>query len=188
MNQSDHNTQMRRQDRAVHDEAWIKALLQRAPAGVLAASNDDQPYLNTVMFLYHEDAHAIYIHSARSGRLVDMLAANERVCFTAFEMGRLLPAEVVLNFSVEYASVIVFGRAVLVTDEAEAHPVLQQMLDKYFPHLVPGEAYRTPTAKELNVPAVYRIEIEAWSGKQKVAADDAPGAFLWGHVAPIPFK
>jgi len=29
---------------------------------------------------------------------------------------------------------------------------------------------------------VYRIDIDEWSGKQKVAPSDHPGAFLYGQV------
>ena len=42
------------------------------------------------------------------------------MCFSAAEMGRLLPADTALEFSVEYASVIAFGKARLVTGEEEA--------------------------------------------------------------------
>ncbi|NJK79079.1 MAG: pyridoxamine 5'-phosphate oxidase family protein, partial [Chloroflexaceae bacterium] len=47
--------------------------------------------------------------------------------------GRLLPADVALEFSVEYSGVMVFGSATIVQDEAEASHALQLLLDKYFP-------------------------------------------------------
>ena len=51
---------VRRADRAVEDEAWIKALLHRAPFGALATVEDDQPFINTNLFVYDEAAHAIF--------------------------------------------------------------------------------------------------------------------------------
>jgi len=93
-------------------------------------------------------------------------------------MGRLLPAERAMNFGVEYAGVLVFGRTAIVTDNAEAKRGLQLLLDKYFPHLRPGEDYAPATDEDLKVTAVYRIEIESWSGKEKKAEADFPGAFL----------
>jgi nitroimidazol reductase NimA-like FMN-containing flavoprotein (pyridoxamine 5'-phosphate oxidase superfamily) len=174
--------QVRRLDRAVTDEGWIRAMLQRAPFGTLATARDGQPFVNMNIFVYDESANAIYLHTARAGRTRSNVEAEERVCFGVSEMGRLLPAPTALHFSVEYAGVVVFGRAKIVEDEAEAERALQQLLDKYAPHLRPGRDYRPIQPEELAVTAVYRIDIEEWSGKQKVAPADHPGAFLYGQV------
>ena len=98
-------------------------------------------------------------------------------------MGRLLPASTALEFSVEYAGVTVFGRATVVTDDEEARDGLQQLLDKYAPHLRPVRDYRPITADELARTAVYRIDIHEWGGKKKVAPADFPGAFRFEEIA-----
>jgi nitroimidazol reductase NimA-like FMN-containing flavoprotein (pyridoxamine 5'-phosphate oxidase superfamily) len=172
-------TQMRRSDRAVEDEGWIRALLHRAPVGVLATAYDGQPFVNSNLFVYDADAHAIYLHTARVGRTRTNVAHNERVCFTVYEVGRLLPADVALEFSVEYASVVVFGRASILSDESEATAALQLLLDKYFPHFQPGQDYRPITPEELKRTGVYRVDIDEWSGKKKEVEADFPGAFLY---------
>jgi nitroimidazol reductase NimA-like FMN-containing flavoprotein (pyridoxamine 5'-phosphate oxidase superfamily) len=174
--------QVRRKDRTVSDEAWIRDLLHRAPFGTLATVRDGQPFVNMNIFVYDQPAHALYLHTARAGRTRANVEADERVCFGVGEMGRLLPASTAMHFSVEYAGVVVFGRARIIDDEAEATRALQQLLDKYAPHLRPGRDYRPIQPEELAVTAVYRIEIEEWSGKQKVAPADHPGAFLYGQV------
>ncbi len=172
--------QVHRRDRAVEDEAWIRALLRRAPVGTLATVSGCQPFLNSNLFVYDEAAHAIYLHTARVGRTRANIEADERVCFSTFEMGRLLPAEEALEFSVEYAGVTVFGQGAIVTDRDEARAALQLLLDKYAPHLHAGRDYRPITDQELARTAVYRIAIEAWSGKQKAVPEDFPGAFWYG--------
>jgi hypothetical protein len=174
-----HNPSTRRRDRAIPDAAWIRALLQRVPVGVLAAISDGEPYLHPTSFVYDPATHAIFIHSARSGRMPIALAANDRVCFTVYEMGRLLPAAVAMQFGVEYASVIITGRATRVDDEEAARHALQQLISRYFPHLHAGVDYRSPTEDEARRTAVYRIAIDTWSGKQHTAAPDAPGAFWY---------
>ncbi len=179
--------EVRRRDRAVTDEGWIRALLRRAPFGTLATVRDGQPFVNMNIFVYDETAHAIYLHTARAGRTRANVEMNECVCFSVSEMGRLLPAPTALHFSVEYAGVVVFGRARVVEDEAEAERALQQLLDKYAPHLRPGRDYRPIQPEELAVTSVYRIDIDQWSGKQKVAPADHPGAYLYGQVfSPTP--
>jgi uncharacterized protein len=172
---------IRRADRAVTDEAWIRAALHRAPFGVLAMAHDGQPYAVTRNFAYDERAHAIYTHGATKGRTYDNVQADGRVCFSVSEMGRLLPAGRATGFGVEYSGVVVFGRISLVTDADEAGRGLQLLLDKYFPHLRPGRDYEPTAADDLKATAVFRIDIESWSGKQKKAPDDFPGAFLYGE-------
>src|ERR1700730_6736983 len=136
------------------------------------------------IFVYDEKAHALYMHTARAGRTRDNVEAEKRVCFGVSEMGRLLPASTAMHFSVEYAGVVVFGRARIVEDDTEAEWALQQLLNKYAPHLRPGRDYRPIQPEELAVTSVYRIDIDEWSGKQKVAPADHPGAYFYCQ-APV---
>ena len=167
-----------RKDRAQND-AWIKAFLQRVPFGMLATEAEGQPFLKPSLYVYDEAEHAIYIHGALVGRMRSNIEANPRVCFSIAEMGRLLPADTAMEVGVEYASVVVFGKAEVITDAEQARHGLQLMLDRYFPHLKPGQDYREIIPEELNITAVYRIHIEAWSGKETHAKEDFPGAFSY---------
>jgi hypothetical protein len=178
-------SRMRRQDLA-RDDAWIRAFLRAVPFGFLAAVADGRPFLVPNLFVYDDSAHALYFHTARSGRTATNLAEPAPVTFAAGAMGRLLPAEEALEFSVEYASVVVFGRGRTVRDEEEARSALQLLLDRYAPHLAPGTDYRPITDDELERTAVYRVDIEAWSGKQSAEAPDFPGAFDMAWPA-VPF-
>jgi nitroimidazol reductase NimA-like FMN-containing flavoprotein (pyridoxamine 5'-phosphate oxidase superfamily) len=172
-------TKVRRSDREVEDEAWIKALLQRAPVGTLATAHDGQPFLNNNLFVYDETEHVIYLHTARMGRTRANIEIYDRVCFSVYEMGRLLPADTALEFSVEYASVVVFGSATRITDAERATNALHLLLHKYAPHLQPGVDYRPVVPEELTRTSVYCISIEEWSGKKKEVADDFPGAYSY---------
>ncbi len=173
---------MRRSDRAVDDQAWIVDLLQRAPLGFLATVHEGQPFINGNLFVYDKADHAIYMHTGRKGRTRANVEAEGQVCFTVTEMKRLLPAPVALEFSVEYNSVVIFGRACVVQDEAAATRILQMILDKYFAHLRPGDDYRPPIPEELKRTSVFAIDIEDWTGKQKQVEPDFPGAFYYDDV------
>lgn len=175
--------EVRRRDRAVDDEAWIAALLRRAPTAYLATVADGQPFVNSNLFVYDDQQHVIYMHTARYGRTRANLDGDERVCLSVSEIGRMLPADVALEFSVEYSGVVVFGRGAVVADADEATYGLQLLLDKYFAHLRPGKDYRPTTPEELARTSVYRIIIEEWSGKRKQVADDFPGAFVYPYNA-----
>ena len=161
------------------DEDWICGFLEQAPYGVMATSAKHQPYLNPNIFVFDKSNRVIYLHTARNGRTRSNIDENPAVSFCVSEMGRLLPADVALEFSVEYASVIVFGSGSIVADPAEAEHALRMLLDKYFPHLVPDRDYRSITQDELDRTAVFKISIEEWSAKRKTESSDFPGAFLY---------
>lgn len=170
---------IRRQDRAVTDESWLCEFLQRAPFGVLGTLSSDQPFLTSLLFVFEESSRVIYLHSGLTGRMRTNIEHNPKVCFTASQMGRLLPAEEAIEFSVEYSSVVVFGRGSIVHSKEEAARALQLLLDKYFPHLASGRDYRPITEEELARTAVFKISIEDWSGKKKSEVIDYPGAFSY---------
>jgi hypothetical protein len=176
----ENRSKVTRQDRAITDEAWIiEFLSKKAGMATIATVRDGQPFQSTLLYVYDAQRHAIYFHTGTRGRVWDNLREGGQVCFSAAQMGRLLPAATALNFSVEYQSVVAFGPARLVEDPAEAEQALQMLLDRYFPHLQPGADYRAITAGEMAATAVFRMEVEEWSGKQKAVAEDFPGAFQW---------
>ena len=157
----------------------MRAFLARAATGVLATVRDGQPYLNSNLFVYDPEPHVIYVHTAQVGKTRANVEDDEKVSFTAFEMGRLLPADEALEFSVEYGGVVVFGTGRVVDDATEEERALQLILDKYAPHLKPGRDYRPITPEELKRTAVFRVDIDQWSGKQKKVEESFPGAFRY---------
>ena len=173
--QSKDFTTIRRTDREVTDEAWIKRILREGAFGTLGTSLDDQPFLNVNNYVYDEEAHALYFHRSRIGRTSANLEANPRVCYSVAEMGRVKTADKAADFGVEYQSVMVFGTASQVTDPEEAGRALRLLLEKYAPHLSFGEDYQPFDSDDLKRTAVYKIAIEGWSGKQRVI-DDQPDA------------
>jgi uncharacterized protein len=172
-----------RRDRAVHDEAWIRHALRVAPFGFLATVNEGVPFINGNLFVFDEDAHCIYMHTARRGRTRTNVSAgegaNDAVCFMIAEMGRLLPADRAKEFSVEYAGVVVFGKGSIITDPLKSERALQLLMDKYFGHLKPGRDYAGITAEEIRQTTAYEIAIDQWSGKRKVAPEAFDGAFSY---------
>jgi hypothetical protein len=174
-------TQVRYAKRSKDDERWIKDFLGRAPMGVLATVYEGQPFINSNLFVYDEVRHLIYMHTARDGRTRSNVEGASRVCFSVSEMGRILPADEALEFSVEYGGVTVFGEASIIEDPETQRHALQLLLDKYAPHLRPGEHYRPTTDEELARTTVYQISIDQWSGKGKTEAEDFPGAFTYPY-------
>jgi len=171
---------IRRNERKKRD-AWIREFLLRGEIGVMATALGDQPFLVTRNFVYDENRHAIYMHGAQKGRTFENIQANPKVCFSVSEMGRLIPNTTALEFGVEYSGVVIFGSAKLVNDEIEAEHGLRILLEKYFPHLNFGVDYKPITPEALKVTAVFRIDIDSWSGKELKHEENYPGAFYFGE-------
>ncbi len=186
MTDTETRTDMRRRDRG-KDDAWISAYLQAASFGFLATVSEGQPFLNSNLFVYDPERHVIYFHTARTGRTESNLNDPVKVAFSTAAMGRLLPADQALEFSVEFSGVVVFGTGLIVEDVVEAEAALQMILDRYAPHLEPGRDYRAIVPEEMKRTAVFRIDIEAWSGKEKFVEPDFQGAFELPETA-IPFE
>lgn len=148
------------------DDQWIRAFLHEARVGHIASAQDGQPFINPTTFWFDEERHQIVFHSNVTGRVRSNIEQNPRVCFEASESAKLLPSNVALEFSLQFRSVIAFGRARLVTDPQEARRVLYGLIRKYFPAMSPGKEFRQITDKELKRTSVYAIQIEAWSGKE----------------------
>lgn len=160
-------TKIRRQERAITDDAWIAGFLQKADYGVFATCKDGQPFTVARNFAYDPHKHVIYFHGARKGRTFENVGAGTPVNLNVSEMGEWIVAERAMNFGVKYKGVVVFGRLTVVEDSEEARYGLQLLMDKHFPHLRPGVDYEGVSDEDLKATAVFRVDIEAWSGKEK---------------------
>lgn len=148
------------------DDNWNRSFLARAQIGHVATRWDDQPFITPTTFWYDPERHELYFHSNIVGRVQANAERHPQVCFEASESGRLLPSNVALEFSIQYESVIAFGRIRVVEDNEEKRRILYGLIEKYFPQLTPGEHYRPITDQELKRTSVYAIAIESWSGKR----------------------
>ncbi len=153
----------------VQDDTWIRDFLKRAQIGHIATRWDEQPFINPTTFWYDTERHEIIFHSNIVGRVRANSERHEQVCFEASEFGRLLPSNVALEFSIQYESVIAFGRIRILHEAEEKQRALYGLIGKYFPAMRAGQEYRPITAKELKRTSVYAIAIDSWSGKRNWA-------------------
>ncbi len=148
------------------DEAWMRAFLHTAQVGHVATLWEDQPFVTPTMFWFDEAGHRIVFHSNSTGRIRANAEHSPKVCLEASELGKLLPSNVALEFSLQYRSVLVFGSLRLLDADDEKQEALYGLIQKYFPEMRAGHEYRPITQKELKRTSVYEIQIESWSGKE----------------------
>lgn len=159
-------TAFQRQPEYNRADDWIRTFLRTAKVGHIATSCDGQPFLNPSTFWFDEANHRIIFHSNVAGRVRSNIEANPKVCLEASEMGKLLPSNVALEFSLQYRSAMVFGTARIIENLDEKRGALYGLISKYFPKMKAGREFREITDKELRATSVYAITIESWSGKE----------------------
>jgi nitroimidazol reductase NimA-like FMN-containing flavoprotein (pyridoxamine 5'-phosphate oxidase superfamily) len=141
----------------------MKLLLERMPVGRLAVTTEDGPYIIPVNYLFFEGS--IYFHSGLSGRKMEALQADSRVCFLVDEVGPQVLWEQGCGISQVYKSVVCFGKAEFVEGPLEKRGILERMVQKYVPSSYPVSPMTDQNVKKT---AVVRIVIESMSGKEYV--------------------
>lgn len=104
---------MRRKKQLLTEEESV-AILEKMTSGVLAVlGDDDYPYAVPISYIYHEGK--IYFHSALAGHKIDAISRHNKVSFCVIEKDEIVPEK----FTTHFRSVIAFGKADFVDDEAE---------------------------------------------------------------------
>jgi uncharacterized protein len=107
---------LRRADREITDPAEVSSILRRGLFTTIAMCQDGEPYLVTLSYGYDEARRALYFHTATTGRKLDALAADARVCATVVIDGLYEKGECRHS----YESVVLTGSMSIVDDPEEA--------------------------------------------------------------------
>lgn len=190
---NDERTNIRRKDREIKDESWIKDVLRYEPYCTVATAVTDQPFIRPSAFYYSESDHSIYIHGADRGRNFDNLKENSKVCLCVYVVGNMRGHRRAFEFFLEQAGVIVFGNASILIDNKRKHEVMQLLFEKHTPHLEVHKDYEPASQSEIDQTAIYEIKIESWSGKMKWTDDEPVFRFDYEDVrgnrrAKLPWK
>ena len=119
---------MRKRDKEISSRREIDEIIRSALVCRIAFADGSEPYVVPVSFGY--DGQAIYIHTAKSGRKIDFIGANNRVCFELETNVSLKTGDSdACEWSFEYESVIGYGTGVeLEAAEAKSRGLNQIML------------------------------------------------------------
>jgi nitroimidazol reductase NimA-like FMN-containing flavoprotein (pyridoxamine 5'-phosphate oxidase superfamily) len=175
----------RRPDRGSHDREVVNAILDEALVCHAGFVSEGQPYV--IPSSYARIGDALYLHGAVASRMCRALEGGAPVCVTVTLLDGLVLARAAAVHSVNYRSVVILGRATLVSDAAEKLAAMRAIVE----HAVPGrwDEVRPPGAPELAGTAVLRIAIEEGSAKiRRGPPVDAPGDLdrpVWAGVLPL---
>jgi uncharacterized protein len=176
----------RRAQRGSHDRAVIEAIVDEALVCHVAFVADHGPVVIPTTHVRIGDQ--LYIHGSAINAMMTTLSAGVDACVAITLLDALVLARTAFHHSVNYRSVVVFGRAHRVTDMTEKLAAFAALIDKVDPGR--SKACRPPNAKEAAATQVIAMSITEASAKIRSGppvADDAEDALLpyWSGVIPL---
>ena len=162
---SDASRVRRLPQRAAYDEASIHAVLDASLIGHVGMVAGDRPVV--IPMLYGRDGSTVYLHGSVASRLLRSLAGGIDLCLTVTLVDGLVLARSAFHHSMNYRSVVAFGRATLATGDDKLHGL--RVISE---HLAPGrwDEVREPNDLEQRQTSVLRMEILEASAKARRAA------------------
>lgn len=136
---------------------------------------EEQPYV--IPFTYHFDPASpgeLYLHGSPESRALQHLADGAPVCVEVSLLDGLVYSKMALYHSMNYRSVVCFGRARIVEDEAEKRGVFEKMIGRYFKGRSAPRDYTSPAPEHLGATVVLKLTIEDWSAKARRGGPNGP--------------
>ena len=172
-------------DRAAYDRPTIHAILDEGLVCHVGFVSEGQPFV--IPMNYGRDGDRLLLHGSAASRLTRGLAAGWPVCLTVTVLDGLVLARSAFHHSMNFRSVVLFGRAALVADPAAKTAALRVISE----HVIPGrwDEVRPPNARELAVTTVLEVPIDEASAKIRTGPpkDDLEDLVLpvWAGVLPL---
>jgi nitroimidazol reductase NimA-like FMN-containing flavoprotein (pyridoxamine 5'-phosphate oxidase superfamily) len=136
---------------------------------------------------YGRSGDQLYIHGSAASRMLRALREGIDVCVTVTLLDGLVLARSAFHHSMNYRSVVIFGRARVVEDEGEKWEALRVFTD----HVMRGrwEESRQPNEKELRATMVLSLPLVEASAKIRTGPpiDDEEDMMrnVWAGVLPL---
>ncbi|MGH7893525.1 MAG: pyridoxamine 5'-phosphate oxidase family protein [Candidatus Binatia bacterium] len=171
--------------RAAYDRETVHAILDAGFLCHVGITEGGHPVV--IPTAYARVGDALVLHGSSRSRLMEVLGAGSAACVTVTHTDGFVMARSAFHHSINYRSVVIFGRAEAITDDAEKRAALEAFMER----LHPGRwaVVRSPNAQELKATAAVRIPIEEASAKLRTGGplDDPEDLTLdvWAGVVPL---
>ena len=184
---SSERTRLHREpERGSHDPEVIRAIIDAAPICHLGLTDSDGRPL-VIPTIHARVGDVLYIHGSVASRTIRRLAQGIDVCCTITIVDGVVVARSAFWSSMNYRSVMVFGRSRLVEDGDELALALAAIVDR----MIPGRTaeVRESTDLELRATRVIAIPLDEASAKVRAGdPNDDPADLVgdaWAGVVPF---
>ena len=183
--QTERNAVRRLPQRAVYERDQVYAILDAGFVCHVGFVADGQPFVIPTAYGRADDM--LYLHGSRASRMMKTLGAGVDACVTVTHVDGLVLARSAFHHSLNYRSVVVFGRATVVEDAAGKMEAMRAFTE----HLMRGRwsEARAPNERELNTTLVLALPLTEASAKVRTGQpiDDEEDLQLpvWAGVVPL---
>jgi len=171
-------------ERAHYDADTIAAIVDAAMLCTVAFQLDGA--VHAIPTIHWREGGHLYLHGAKASRMLKALTEGE-ACVTIALADGLVLARSAMHHSMNYRSVVVYGRIEAVTEPAHKLASLRAFIDGLYPGR--WDTLRPITEKELNATSVLRIALDEASAKVRdwgVKDDEEDLDWpVWAGVIPL---
>jgi len=170
--------------RGIYNREQVYEILDQTFLCHIAYNRDGQPFM--IPTSYGRKGDTIYLHGSVKSQMMTTLGQQLDLCFCVTFMDGLVMARSAFHHSVNYRTVILYGKAEAVLDDAEKNEGLRVITEQ----VMPGrwDEIRQPNAAELKATAVLKFKIEEGAAKIRAEGvkDDKEDMDLgiWAGVVP----
>ena len=171
--------------RGVYDREAVYRILDEGLVCHVGFVADGKPVVIPTGYGRKDDT--LYVHGSIASRMLKALGKGADVCITVTLLDGLVLARSAFHHSMNYRSVVIFGKATVVEDPAAKREAMRTFTE----HVATGrwDDVRQPTEKELQVTTVLSIPLEEVSAKVRTGGpiDDEEDYSLpvWAGVLPL---
>jgi nitroimidazol reductase NimA-like FMN-containing flavoprotein (pyridoxamine 5'-phosphate oxidase superfamily) len=182
---SERSTIKRLPQRASYDRQVIDQILDEGMICQVAMVQDGAPLVIPMNYVRIGDR--VFVHGSKASRLVRQLASGEEACVSVTLLDGLVLARSAFHHSMNYRSVVFWGKGQLVSELPEMMQVFEALMEK----LAPGRwaTIRQPNETELKQTLVAAVPIGEASAKVRTGPpkDDEEDLALpiWAGILPL---
>jgi nitroimidazol reductase NimA-like FMN-containing flavoprotein (pyridoxamine 5'-phosphate oxidase superfamily) len=172
-------------DRGRYDWETVTSILDEGLVCHLGFAVDGRPWVMPTTYARVDDQ--LYVHGAAANFALKTLASGVEACVTVTLLDGLVLARSAFHHSMNYRSVMLFGRAERVVDPQEQYDSMVAIVE----HLVPGRTddTRAPTPEELRKTLIVRLPLDECSAKVRTGGplddDEDMDLGFWAGVLPL---
>lgn len=183
--QTERTTLKRLPQRGKYDRELVNQILDEGFICHVGFSVDGQPFV--IPTGYARAGDKLYVHGSQASRMLRTLGQGIEVCVAVTLIDGLVLARSAFHHSMNYRSVVVFGRATMV-DDPDAKLAALRVLSE---HMIPGrwDDVREPSERELQQTTVLSLPLTEASAKVRSGPplDDEQDYKLsiWAGIIPL---
>jgi nitroimidazol reductase NimA-like FMN-containing flavoprotein (pyridoxamine 5'-phosphate oxidase superfamily) len=156
---------MRRKDREVTGTEELLAIIRANKVCRLGMVDGDMPYVVPLNYGFEFDSGrlVLYFHCAGEGKKINILKRNSYVCFEVDGEHKLTTGNIACEYGFNFASIIGFGNACFIEDDAEKIHALTALMK----HQTGEDRDFDFAPSHLCAVTVFKVTAHSFTGKRR---------------------